>query len=79
MQKTLITTRACETNKSNVPLFKYDKNKPQRLTFLENDPTIGKKEEWCIRGDGSFIQVMPKSDVDPVTSYEFEPIFHEVL
>lgn len=77
--KTLITSCACDMNSSSVALFKYDKNKPQRLTFLETDPTTNKTQEWLIRGDSSFLQVVPKLKMDGISLYEFEPVFHKVL
>jgi hypothetical protein len=81
MSKPLITTSQCDANNSNVAIFKYDINKPQRLTFLADDPKTGKIDEWCISGWAfSGIQVTHKCDFDPLLTYQDrEPFFHEVF
>jgi hypothetical protein len=50
MFKTLTTSYDCERDNPNLALFKYDKNKRQRLTYLTDvNMKTGKREEWCIR------------------------------
>jgi hypothetical protein len=79
--KTLITSYECEITNPNVAFFTYDKNKPQRLSFLETDPNTNKTEEWCIRSYyASSIQVVPKCGFDPLLEYQPpEAFFHEVF
>jgi len=81
VSKTLITTCECDANNSNATIFKYDINKPQRLTFLVDDPKTGKPEEFCIRQrQWSGIHVTHKCDFDPLlTTQDLEPFFHEVF
>jgi hypothetical protein len=78
MNQVLITTCECDTN---MAIFKYDKNKPQRLTFVAEDRQTGKKDEWCLRQWAySGIHVTSKCDFDPVAKYQdIEPIFHELF
>jgi hypothetical protein len=57
--KALVTSYDCERDNPNLALFKYDKNKSQRLSYLADiDMKTGKRAEWCIRNfsDGT-IQV----------------------
>ena len=76
--KILITSYECERNISSVAFFQYDKNKPQRLVLLENDPETNKTEEWCIYESYSDILVAPKCD-KPLPGLDFgsEVVFHE--
>ena len=74
--KALRTSDDCERSNPNLALFKYDKNKPQRLSYLADvDVNTGKRAEWCIRTylDGS-IQVHPVCNTTLPTR---ETIFHE--
>jgi hypothetical protein len=44
--KALSVSDECEHDDPDLALFKYDKNKPQRLSFLRDiDVNIGKREE----------------------------------
>jgi hypothetical protein len=46
----LTTGYECEHDDTNVARFKFNKNRPQRLSFIENvDPKTDKQEEWRIR------------------------------
>jgi len=78
--KTLITSYECDINNPNVAHFEYDKNQPQRLTFLEDDPKTSKKEEWCIRQRWDEIEMVPICNSDPLLFYqETQPFFHEIF
>ena len=59
--RTLSTSYDCEPDNPNLALFKYDQNKPQRLSFLGDvNKTTGEREELCIRNFlVSTIQVEP--------------------
>jgi hypothetical protein len=61
--------------------FKYDENKPQRLSFLNVNAHTGHMEEWCIRKFyASTIQVVPVCDSMPDASdWAKEAFFHEVF
>jgi len=76
--KTLTTSYDCVHDHPNLALFKYDKNKPQRLTYLADvNMKTGKREEWCIRTylDGT-IQVHP---VCHSPRFAYETFFHEFV
>ncbi len=80
--KTLSTSYECEHDNPNLALFKYDKNKPQRLSFLGDiDMKTGKREERCIRNFfANSIQVEPTCTDDSVsTEWIYETQFHEVI
>ncbi len=59
--KTLISSDECERDNPDLALFKYDKRKPQRLSFLGDvDVNTGNREEWCIHHwYANTIQVAP--------------------
>ena len=78
--KILITSYECERNISSVAFFQYDKNKPQRLVLLENDPKTNKTEEWCIYNSLGDILIVPTCDKPPIgLDYGYEMIFHELI
>jgi len=80
--KALSVSDECERNNPDLALFKYDKNKPQRLSFLGDiDINTGKREEWCIRHWlASVIQVAPTCIFYPDhPNYVAEVFFHEVI
>jgi len=78
----LITSDECELDNPALALFKYDKKKPQRLSFFGHvDPKTGNREEWCIRHWFSrSIQVAPTcvyySDLPEIVA---ETFFHEIV
>jgi hypothetical protein len=67
----------------NVARFKFNRNRPQRLSFIANvDSEPEKQEEWCIREWlGSQIQVVPDCDGNnPFSTLKmFEVYFLEVV
>ncbi|CAF1235601.1 unnamed protein product [Rotaria magnacalcarata] len=80
-RKTLIISSQCETNNSNVAVFKYDKNKFEGLVFLQDvNSAMATTEEWCIGTLAGTIEVKPKcgfdSDVNMnISSVVFQEIF----
>lgn len=60
----MTTGYECEHGDPDVAWFKFNKKRPQRLSYIENlDPKTGKQEEWCIRNWlGSQLQVVPDCD-----------------
>lgn len=79
--KTLSASHECEHDNPNLALFEYDKNKPQRLSFLGDiDMKTGKREKSCIRSFfASTIQVEPTCNDDSDPDAAFETYFHEVI
>jgi hypothetical protein len=79
----LTTGYECEHDDPNVARFKFNKDRPQRLSFIGNfDSKTGKQEEWCIRDwIGNKLQVVPDCNGDnPFTSYQmFEIYFLEIV
>ncbi len=78
----LIVSDECEYDNPNLAIFKYDKNKSQRLSYLRNvDVNTGKKEEWCIRQYfASNVRVAPTcilypDDPEFVDGADFHEIF----
>ena len=72
----------CEYDSPNLALFKYDKNKPQRLSYLGSvDVNKSKTEEWCIRQYfASNIRVAPKCILYPdEPEFVNEANFHEIF
>jgi hypothetical protein len=77
----LVSSDECEYDNPNLALFKYDKNKPQRLSYLNVDVNRSKKEEWCIRQYfASDVRVAPTCILYP-DDLEFvdEANFHEIF
>lgn len=81
--KFLTTGHECEYNDSNVALFKFNTNRPDRLSYIASiDPNTGKQEEWCIREWlGSHIHVVPDSADHKLFSWVrlFEVYFLEIV
>lgn len=70
-----MTSDQCDTNNTNVALFKYDKNQPQQLVFLQDfNSTTGEVEEWCIGNSNNSIQVMPECGFDADSNIEIFPM-----
>jgi hypothetical protein len=79
---TLSSSDKCDRDNPALALFKYDKNKPQRLSFLAGvNVNTGHMEEWCIRKYyASTVQVAPKCELESVSPYWVgEAFFHEVF
>jgi len=77
----LITSDKCEKDNPALALFKYDNNKPERLSFLGDvNPNTGNREEWriCHWLSGS-IHVAPKCVYYPNSGLVGETFFHEVV
>jgi hypothetical protein len=81
--KFLTTSYECKHDDPNVARFKFNRNRPQRLSFIANvDSEPEKQEEWCIREWlGSQIQVVPDCDGNnPFSTLKmFEVYFLEVV
>lgn len=79
----LSTTYECEPDNPNLALFKYDRNEPERLSFLGDvNQKTGKREELCIHNFlSSTIKVAPTcTDYLLYPSGELnETYFHEVV
>ena len=80
---TLSTSYECKNDNPNLAVFKYDKNKPQRLSFVANsvDMKTGGREEYCVRNYfASTIQVEPNCDEHPYADEMiYEAYFHEFI
>ena len=61
--KTLGVSDKCDRGDPTLNLFKYDKNKPQRLSFLHINSSTGRTEGWGVpKFYASNIQVMSECD-----------------
>lgn len=78
---TLTVSDKCDRGDPTLALFKYDKNKPQRLSFLHVNSTTGHMEEWCVRKYyASTIQVVPECGWKAtLSSFVGEALFHEIF
>ena len=78
---TLVVSDKCDHADPTLALFKYDKNKPQRLSFLHVNSSTGHMEEWCVRKHyASNIQVVPECDWKATLSHWVgEAFFHEIF
>jgi hypothetical protein len=76
--KFLTTGYECEHDDPDVARFKFNKNRPNRLSFIENvDQKTGKQEEWCIRNwIGDQLQVVPDCDGNnPFSNFELPEVY----
>ena len=70
----------CEHDDPTVALFEFDKNRPQRLSFMgDMDANTGKQGEWCIRNLlGSDLEVAPSCDGhNPFKSVHMDEIYFQ--
>ncbi|CAF1446367.1 unnamed protein product [Adineta ricciae] len=81
--KFLTTGHECNLTDPTVARFKFDKKRPQRLSYIENGgSTTKKQEEWCIREwMGSQIEVVADCDGNNpfLPAKMFEVYFLEVV
>jgi len=76
--KTLIASDRCDRNDPNMAFFKYDKNKPERLSYLADvDAKTGKREEWYICISMGGILIVHSNCIRP--DYSNPPSFHEIV
>lgn len=76
--RALTTSYHCDRNNPNLATFKYDKNKPQRLSYLAGvNVKTGKQDEWCIcTFMGSILYVHPDCHL---REYKGEAFFREIV
>jgi len=78
----LSVSKQCERDNPDLALFKYDKNKQQRLSFIGNaNKNVSHIEEWCIRQwYASVIQVASTCGMKSASpNWVAEAFFHEVF